>query len=176
MIVAAKRAYWREAVEFLVYFVFMTLLSAAMFVLVSYAPQANSTWYINTCIAVAVLTGGYAVRMYRRHRAAGLSNSVGTAKTTPTRISPKESRRRSWSDRIAGETLRNDNPERAKALTELEAVEEAYRARCRARGEKPDRSSSEPTASMTTDQIRKRIALRLDQLALHGARGPASGR
>lgn len=176
MSVASGQAYWREAVEFLVYFVFMTLLSAAMYVLVSYAPQANSAWYINICIAVAVLTAAYAIRMYKRHRAARRMAKPATAQAAPPRRAPKGPRRRSWSDRIAGETLRDTSPERAKLLADLNALEEAYRARCRARGEELDRSSFDNVSSMTMDEIRGRITLRLDQLTVHGVRAPASGR
>lgn len=165
MSVAAARGYWREAIEFLGYFVFMTVLGAAMFVLVSHAPQANATWYINTCIAVAALTGGYAVRMYRRYRATRPARKPVTkpVQEAASGISPEERRRRNWSDRMSSAKLRETNPERVKLLSHLEAVEEAYRARCRARGEEPDRSSFEMNPSMTTEDIRKRIALRLDQ-------------
>jgi hypothetical protein len=165
MSVATATAYWREAVEFLGYFVFMTLLGAAMFVLVHHAPQANAGWYIDTCVAVAVLTGGYAFRMYRRYRAARpvWKPVIKPVQDTASGISPEERRRRNWSDRMSSAKLRETNPERVKLLSHLEAVEEAYRARCRARGDEPDRSSFEMNPSMTTEDIRKRIALRLDQ-------------
>lgn len=158
-------AYWSEAVEFLGYFVFMTVLGATMFVLVSYAPQANATWYINTCLFVAASTGGYAIRMYRRYRAARrtLKPAPEGVQVTALNISPDERRRRNWSDRISSVKLRETNPERVKLLSHLEAVEEAYRARCRARGEEPDLSSFEMSSSMTTQDIRRRIGLRLDQ-------------
>lgn len=161
--VAAGKAYWQEAMEFLGYFVFMTVLGAAMFVLVHHAPQANATWYINTCIGVAVLTGGYAIRMYRRYLAARPRRKPEsrTEKSAPAHLSPEERRRRNWSDRVASEKLRETNPERVKLLSHLEAVEESYRARCRARGEEPDPSSFELRTSMTTEDIRQRIALRL---------------
>lgn len=163
--IAAERAYWREAVEFLGYFVFMTGLGAAMFVLVHHAPQANASWYIDTCVLVAVLTGAYAVRMYRRYRAVRRTwkPAVKPVPDGPSGLSPEERRRRNWSDRLSSEKRRETNPERVKLLSRLEAVEEAYRARCRARGEEPDRSSFEMNASMTVEEIRRRIALRLDQ-------------
>jgi hypothetical protein len=165
MSVANASAYWREAIEFLGYFVFMTVLGAAMFVLVRHAPQANASWYIDTCVAVATLTGAYAFRMYRRYQA---TRPVWKPVIKPVReaaagISPEERRRRNWADRMSSAKLRETNPERVKLLSHLEAVEEAYRARCRARGEEPDRASFEMSASMTTEDIRKRIALRLDQ-------------
>lgn len=161
----ARGAYWGEAVEFLGYFILMTGLGAAMFVLVSYAPQANATWYINTCLLVAAMTGGYAIRMYRRYRATRrtLTTASNMVHVTASHISPDERRRRNWADRISSVKLRETSPERVKLLSHLEAVEEAYRARCRARGEEPDPSSFEMSSSMTTEDIRKRIALRLDQ-------------
>lgn len=163
--VAAPTAYWREAIEFLGYFVFMTALGAAMFVLVHHAPQANASWYIDTCVLVAVLTGAYAIRMYRRYRALRPARKpvVKAVQDTASGISPEERRQRNWSDRLSSAKLRETNPERVKLLSHLEAVEEAYRARCRARGEEPDRSSFEMNPSMTTEDIRRRIALRLDQ-------------
>lgn len=163
--IAAERAYWREAVEFLGYFVFMTVLGAAMFVLVHHAPQANASWYIDTCVLVAVLTGAYALRMYRRYRAVRRTwrPVVQPVQDAAAGLSPEERRRRSWADRMSTAKLRETNPERVKLLSHLEAVEEAYRARCRARGEEPDRSSFEMNASMTVEDIRRRIALRLDQ-------------
>lgn len=165
MSVATARAYWREAIEFLGYFLFMTVLGAAMFVLVSRAPQAHAAWYINTCMVMAVLTGAYAFRMYRRYRAA---RPVWTPEPVAPQepragLSPEERRQRNWADRISSVKQRETNPERVKLLSHLEAVEEAYRARCRARGEEPDRSSFEMNASMTVEDIRRRIALRMDQ-------------
>ncbi|UYY75847.1 hypothetical protein [Sphingomonas sp. R1] len=165
MSVATAKVYWREAVEFVGYFVFMTTLGAAMVVLVRNAPQAHASWYIDTCIAVAAMTGAYAFRMYRRYRAA---RPAWTPVLTPVLdaeggISPEERRQRNWSDRIFSEKQRETSPERVKLLSQLEAVEEAYRARCRARGEEPDRSSFEMRTSMTVEDIRRRIALRMDQ-------------
>lgn len=165
MSVATARAYWREAVEFLGYFFFMTALGAAMFVLVRRAPQAHAAWYINTCVAVAALTGGYAFRMYRRYRAArpAWTPPPAVPQEPGSGLSPEERRQRNWADRMSTVRLRETNPERVKLLSQLEAVEEAYRARCRARGEEPDRSSFEMPASMTVEEIRRRIALRMDQ-------------
>lgn len=162
---AGQTAYWREAIEFLGYFVFMTMLGAAMFVLVHHAPQANAAWYINTCILVAVLTGAYAFRMYRRYRAVRRARrpAAKPAQCADSTISPDERRQRNWADRIAGVKLRETSPERVKLLSHLEAVEEAYRTRCRARGEEPDRASFEMNPSMTTEDIRQRIALRMEQ-------------
>ena len=165
MSVATARAYWREAVEFLGYFLFMTMLGGAMFVLVRRAPQANAAWYINTCMVVAVLTGAYAFRMYRRYLAARPAWTPPPVAPQEPRsgLSPEERRQRNWADRISSVRMRETNPERVKLLSHLQAVEEAYRARCRARGEEPDRSSFEMNASMTVEDIRRRIALRMDQ-------------
>lgn len=109
MSVATAKVYWREAVEFVGYFVFMTTLGAAMVVLVRNAPQAHASWYIDTCIAVAAMTGAYAFRMYRRYRAArpawtpvltpvldaegGISPRNGDSETGPIASSPKSSAR-----------------------------------------------------------------------------------
>ncbi len=166
MHVTVVRAYWREALEFLGYFVFMTVMGAAMFVLVCYSPQAHASWYINTCVFMAILTGGYAFRMYRRYRAA-LRISRPTPEpidAAPHQLSPEERRRRNWSERMSGERLRSreTDPERVKLLFQLEAVEDAYRARCKARGEDPDPSSFEVNPGMTVAEIRRRIASRLD--------------
>jgi len=165
MQIAGMRAYRQEAIEFLGYFLFMTVMGAAMYVLVSYAPQANATWYINTCIFMAVLTGGYAFRMYRQYRAARRMwrPKREAADAAALQVSPEERRRRNWSERISGERSRakDTSPERVKLLYQLEAVETAYRARCKALGEEPDPSSFELNTAMTMEDIRPRLASRL---------------
>lgn len=167
MNVAAIRSYFRETIEFFVYFVFMTAIGAAMYVLVNYAPQAHSEWYINTCIAMAVFSGIYAVRMFRRYRRAmkrlallpeALVDELG-------QMSDEERRTLRWSERIAAERLeaQGGDAERVRLLERLEALEQAYRQRCATLGIDPEDKEQAFTIdpNMSLEAIRDRIADRL---------------
>ncbi|KTF68796.1 hypothetical protein ACNFJ7_07055 [Sphingomonas sp. HT-1] len=175
MNIATIRRYFYEAIEFLTYFVFMTVLGAAMYTLVEYAPQANAKWYINTCIAMAIFTGVYALRMYSRYRrwrkrlsAAGLS--LEPAPEPLPEVSAEERRTLRWSERIAAERLeaQGGDPARVKLLEELEAVEREYRAKRIALGEDPDSEDPdfEIDPSMSLEAIRLRIADRMAREAI----------
>ncbi|OAN57200.1 hypothetical protein [Sphingomonas sp. TDK1] len=166
MRVAAIRTYLRETVEFFVYFVFMTVLGAAMYVLVNYAPQANSRWYINTCIVMALFSGIYAIRMFRRYRRAMRRFALLREDVVPTAhvMSEEEKRTLRWSERIAAERLeaRGGDAERVRLLDRLEALERAYRERCAVLGVDPKEAEAftiDP--NMSLEAIRERIADRL---------------
>ncbi|WP_066720682.1 hypothetical protein [Sphingomonas pituitosa] len=167
MNVAAIRGYLRETIEFFVYFVFMTALGAAMYVLVNYAPQANSRWYINTSIGMALFSGVYAVRMFLRYRRAmrRLALLPDDFVVQLSEMSEDERRTLRWSERIAAERLeaRGGDAERVRMLERLEALERAYRERCVALGidphEEGEAFSIDP--NMSLDAIRERIADRL---------------
>lgn len=166
MNIALVRRYLRETIEFFAYFVFMTGLGASMYILVNYAPQANSRWYINTCIGMAIFTGLYAWRMFRRYRKAMQRLNALQAIAVPPPLSEEAQRRLRWSERIAAERLeaRGGDPERVKLLDQLEAVESAYRARCAAHGIDPDAQQEDQFAidpSMSLEAIRERIAERM---------------
>ncbi len=165
MNVAAIRRYLRETVEFFVYFIFMTALGAAMYVLVNYAPQANSRWYINTCIAMAVFTGLYAVRMFARYRRA-MRRLELLAGEVPA-MSAEDRRTMRWSERIASERLeaRGGDPERVRLLEKLEEVERAFRERCAALGLDPEEEEDESAIGpdMSLEAIRERIAARMQR-------------
>lgn len=165
MTIADIRRYLRETLEFFLYFVFMTVLGAAMYVLVDYAPQANSRWYINTCIAMAVLTGLYALRMLGRYRramqrlAALPDNFVVSGKPGHG----QEVVTLQWSERIASERLESQggDPERVRLLEKLEAVEQAYREHCADHDAVPEEASSVIDPSMSLEAIRRRLAERV---------------
>ncbi|PVX30495.1 hypothetical protein [Sphingomonas pokkalii] len=170
MNIAAIRRYFYEAIEFLAYFLFMTILGAAMYILVEYAPQAHSQWYINTCIGVSAFTGFYALRMYARYRrarqrarAAGLLKEEEAAPASA--MTAEERRTLRWSERIAAERLeaKGGDPARVRLLEELEAVERVYRAKRLSLGEDPDAEDRdfEIDPSMSLDAIRQRIADRM---------------
>ncbi|WP_294250315.1 hypothetical protein [uncultured Sphingomonas sp.] len=167
MNVAAIRGYLRETIEFFVYFVFMTGIGAAMYVLVTYAPQANSGWYINTCIGMALFSGIYAVRMYRRYRRAmrRLAMLPDDLIVELAQMTEEERRALRWSERIAAERLeaRGGDAERVRLLERLEVLERAYRERCAALGIDPDEEGGAFTIdpNMTVDAIRSRIADRM---------------
>ncbi|SFK16167.1 hypothetical protein SAMN03159338_3450 [Sphingomonas sp. NFR04] len=167
MNIAAIRGYLRETIEFFVYFVFMTGIGAAMYVLVNYAPQANSGWYINTCIGMAVFTGIYAVRMFRRYRRAmrRLALFPDELVVELAQMSEEERRTMRWSERIAAERLeaRGGDAERVRLLERLEALERAYRERCAVLGVDPDKEGGEFTIdpNMSVEAIRDRIADRV---------------
>lgn len=167
MNVAAIRSYLRETIEFFVYFVFMTGIGAAMYVLVNYAPQANSDWYINTCIAMAVFSGIYAVRMFRRYRRAmrRLAMLPDDLVLELAQMTEEERRTMRWSERIAAERLeaRGGDAERVRLLERLEALERTYRARCAVLGVDPDKEGGEFTIdpNMSVEAIRDRIADRM---------------
>lgn len=167
MRVADIRRYLRETLEFFVYFLFMTALGAAMYVLVNYAPQANARWYINTCIAMAVFTGLYALRMlgrYRRamRRLAALPDDFVIG-GSPAHVDDRVSL--SWSERLASERLeaRGGDPERVRLLEKLEAVERAYRERCAELGIDPEEDQEDATVdpNMSLEAIRERLAERM---------------
>jgi hypothetical protein len=165
MNVAAIRGYLRETIEFLAYFIFMTVLGASMYVLVNYAPQANSRWYINTCIAMAVFSAIYAVRMFRRYRRAMRRLALLSEDLAPgTGMTAEERKRLRWSERIAAERLeaRGGDAERVRLLERLEALESAYRDRCAVLGLDPEKGADltiDP--NMSLEAIRERIADRL---------------
>lgn len=169
MQVSARRRYLNEAIEFFAYFLFMTALGAAMYTLVNYAPQANSRWYINTCIVVALLTGAYAARMYRRFRRAMRrlrADRAPLAELQAPELTAEERRTLRWSERIAAERLEamGGDPMRVKMLDELEALEREYRAKRAFLGEDPDEEEDftiDP--NMSIDAIRARIAERMDR-------------
>lgn len=167
MRVAIIRRYLQETVEFFAYFVFMTALGASMYVLVNYAPQANSRWYINTCVAVAVFTGLYAFRMFLRYRKAMRRlNALQELSSEMAAEAAENARKLRWSERIAAERLeaRGGDPERVKLLDQLEAVERAYQARCAALGIDQKQEEEEAFAidpNMSLDAIRERIAERM---------------
>jgi hypothetical protein len=164
MNVAAIRGYLRETIEFFVYFLFMTGIGAAMYVLVNYAPQANSDWYINTCIGMAVFSGIYAVRMFRRYKRAmrRLSMFPDDLVIELAQMTEEERRTMRWSERIAAERLeaRGGDAERVRLLERLEVLERAYRERCAALGIDPDEEGGEFTIdpNMTVEAIRSRIS------------------
>lgn len=167
MRVATIRRYLKETLEFFAYFVFMTVLGASMYVLVNYAPQANSRWYINTCIGMAIFTGLYAWRMFRRYRRA-MRRLEALQELSPELIQQaiEANRTLRWSERIAAERLeaRGGDPERVKLLDQLEAVEQAYRRRCAALGIDPADQDEDAFAidpNMSLEAIRERIAERM---------------
>ncbi|WP_313538074.1 hypothetical protein [Sphingomonas sp.] len=161
------RSYLRETIEFFIYFVFMTVLGASMFIVVNYAPQANSRWYISTCIAMSVFSGLYAVRMLRRYWRArrslfgfwGRRNKHAGALTAPDGATLL------WSERIgAGRPeARSADSERARLVEKLEAMERAYRSRCALLGIEPEEHPEDVTINpdMSLDAIRERIAERM---------------
>jgi hypothetical protein len=167
MNVAAVRGYLRETIEFCIYFVFMTAIGAAMYVLVNYAPQANSRWYIDTCIAMALFSGVYAVRMFLRYRRAmrRLAPLTDESSEQPAGMAEEERRTLSWSERLAAERLeaRGGDAERVRMMERLEALERAYRDRCATLGVDPeeDEDSFSLDPNMSLDAIRDRIADRL---------------
>ncbi|WP_084580280.1 hypothetical protein [Sphingomonas azotifigens] len=183
MRVAIIRRYLKDALEFFGYFVFMTVLGASMYVLVNYAPQANSRWYINTCIGMAIFTGLYAWRMFRRYRKA-MRRLRALEALSPELIheAVEAGRKLRWSERIAAERLeaRGGDPERVKLLDQLEAVEQAYRKRCAALGVDPADQVEDAFAidpNMSLEAIRERIAERMrredaDEAAEEAARPP----
>lgn len=170
MRIADIRRYLRETLEFFVYFLFMTALGAAMYVLVNYAPQANARWYINTCIGMAVFTGLYALRMFGRYRRAmrrlaALPDDFVIGAREPRR---DELVTLQWSERIASERLeaRGGDPERVRLLEKLEAVELAYRERCAELDIDPEQEETatiDPNLSL--EAIRARLAARMLRLA-----------
>ncbi len=167
MNVAAIRGYLRETIEFFLYFIFMTVLGAAMYVLVNYAPQANSRWYINTCIAMALFSGVYAVRTFLRYRRAmqRLALLPDDFVIDVAGMTDEERKTMRWSERIAAERLeaRGGDAERVRLLERLEALESAYRERCAALGIDPEDKGETFTIdpSMSLEAIRERIADRL---------------
>lgn len=167
MRVADIRRYLRETLEFFVYFVFMTALGAAMYVLVNYAPQANARWYINTCIGMAVFTGLYALRMFGRYRRAmqRLAALPDDLVIDPRPARGDERVSLSWSERLASERLeaRGGDPERVRLLDKLEAVERAYRERCAELGIDPEEEDEESIIdpNMSLEAIRERLAERM---------------
>lgn len=178
MNVAAIRGYLRDTVEFSVYFVFMTVLGAAMYVLVNYAPQANSRWYIDTCIAMALFSAVYAVRMFLQYRRAKRRLALlgeHAAEASPG-AAEEQGQTLSWSERLAAERLeaRGGDAERVRMLERLEALERAYRGRCAVLGVDPEEEgeafSIDP--NMSLDAIRDRIADRLSKEDQAGE-GPA---
>ncbi len=181
MNVAAIRGYLRETIEFFVYFMFMTGIGAAMYVLVNYAPQANSDWYINTCIAMALFTGIYAIRMFRRYRRAmqRLALLPDDLVIQLAGMTEEERNTMRWSERIAAERLeaRGGDAERVRMLERLEALERAYRERCAELGIDPEGEGEtfvlDPSMSM--EAIRERIADRInkqDELEAEETRPP----
>lgn len=167
MNVATIRGYLRETVEFFAYFVFMTVIGAAMYVLVNYAPQANSRWYINTCIAMALFSAVYAVRMFRRYRRAmrRLALLPDDFVLPSEQASEEQQKALRWSERIAAERLeaRGGDAERVRLLERLQALERAYRARCAALGIDPETEGEDfiIDPNMSLEAIRERIADRL---------------
>lgn len=180
MKVADIRRYLRETLEFFVYFVFMTALGAAMYVLVNFAPQANARWYINTCIAMAVFTGLYALRMFGRYRRAMKRLAMLSDDFVIGALPPREEKvELSWSERIASERLeaQGGDAERVRLLDRLEAVERAYRARCAELGTEPEEEAHGGAIdpNMSLEAIRERIAERMlrEELAEEEAARPA---
>lgn len=169
MTIADIRRYLRETLEFFVYFLFMTALGAAMYVLVNYAPQANARWYINTCIGMAVFTGLYALRMFGRYRRAmqRLAALPDDFVVAPQPRRRDELATLQWSERIASERLeaRGGDPERVRLLDKLETVESAYRERCAELGITPEQDEAVLDPSLSQQALRERLAERMLQLA-----------
>jgi hypothetical protein len=167
MTVGDVRSYFRETIEFFIYFVFMTVLGAAMFVVVNYAPQANSRWYINTCIAVSIFSGLYAVRMLRRYwraRRSFFGFRIPRRRQGDPLMTP-DAKTLLWSERIAAEQLeaRGGDSERVRLLAKLESLERAYRSRCALLGIEPEAHVDDLAINpdMSLDAIRERIAARM---------------
>jgi hypothetical protein len=174
MRISVIRAYLYESIEFFLYFIFMTFLGAAMYILVSYAPQAHSRWYINTSIAVAALTAIYAVRMFYRYRRihrryAGMVTDEPEVEESPV-IDPFRERKLRWAERIAAEQLGLEGVDASKLreLGELDAIDALARlAAIRAESERVggsdegDELGLDPTMSL--EAIRARIAERMDR-------------
>ncbi|MHA6720846.1 hypothetical protein ACX40Y_15535 [Sphingomonas sp. RS6] len=175
MKIAVIRAYLYESIEFFLYFIFMTFLGAAMYVLVSFAPQAHSRWYINTSICVAVLTALYAVRMFNRYRRihrhyAGMIVDDAEVEAEAVPVDPLRERKLRWAERIAAEQLGLEGVDAAKLreLGELDTIDALARlAALRAEGdraanqEEEDELALDPTLSL--EAIRQRIAERMDR-------------
>lgn len=151
---SAARAQFFEALEFFGYFLVTGALCGAMYWLMQYRPHADAKWYIMASAGTAIVSIGYALRMYFLFRSAFRRRirPIGAPDAQAHAAVVAEGVRLSWSERIAAEREGPAHAEAAATPVVLPYIEDM-----------DDGEDEETDPALALDAIKARIAERMQR-------------